>query len=32
VVAFVLFVGAYVQALFGPDMLFVAGAVSGRCW
>ncbi|KGH30781.1 chromate efflux transporter [Comamonas testosteroni] len=28
VVAFVGFVGAYVQALFGPDMLFVAGAVA----
>ena len=28
VVAFVAFVGAYVQALFGPDMLFVAGAVA----
>jgi chromate transporter len=26
VVAFVGFVGAYVKALFGPDMLFVAGA------
>ena len=28
VVAFVAFVGAYVQALFGPDLLFVAGAVA----
>ncbi|MDB5772435.1 MAG: TnOtChr-like ChrA chromate transporter [Burkholderia sp.] len=28
VVAFVGFVGAYVKALFGPDMLFVAGAVA----
>ena len=28
VVAFVGFVGAYVQALFGPDMLFGAGAVA----
>ena len=28
VVAFIGFVGAYVQALFGPDLLFVAGAVA----
>jgi chromate transporter len=28
VVAFVGFIGAYVQALFGPDMLFLAGAVA----
>ena len=28
VVAFIGFVGAYAQALFGPDMLFVAGAVA----
>ena len=28
VVAFVGFVGAYVQALFGPDALFLAGAVA----
>ncbi len=28
VVAFIGFVGAYVQALFGPDMLFIAGAVA----
>lgn len=28
VVAFVAFVGAYVQAVFGPDLLFVAGAVA----
>jgi chromate transporter len=28
VVAFVGFVGAYVKAVFGPDMLFVAGAVA----
>ena len=27
VVAFIGFVGAYVQALFGPDLVFVAGAV-----
>ncbi len=27
VVAFVGFVGAYVQALFGPDLVFVAGAI-----
>ncbi|PZP56497.1 MAG: chromate transporter, partial [Azospira oryzae] len=28
VVAFVGFVGGYVKALFGPDMLFAAGAVA----
>lgn len=28
VVAFVAFVGGYVKAVFGPDMLFVAGAVA----
>jgi chromate transporter len=28
VVAFVGFVGAYVKAIFGPDMLFVAGALA----
>jgi chromate transporter len=28
VVAFVGFIGGYVQALFGPDMLFVAGATA----
>ena len=28
VVAFVGFIGGYVQALFGPDMLFLAGAVA----
>jgi len=31
--AFVAFVGAYVQALFGPDIAcFVAGCGSGGCW
>ncbi|MGE4070164.1 MAG: chromate efflux transporter [Lysobacterales bacterium] len=29
VVAFVAFVGGYVQAVFGPDQLFLAGAVAG---
>ncbi len=31
VVAFVAFVGGYVKALFGPDALFLAGAVAA-CW
>jgi hypothetical protein len=32
VVAFVGFVGGYVKAVFGPDSLFLAGAVAASAW